>query len=196
MVAVASAAGPSVSASGAVLGCEPQRERHPAEDRGGEVDRAGDHEQRDAASGDVGGGHATALQRPRAERQATGAAGRQQDVGGLLGDGDLSAQPPGQMGTEHAAEGGDESQDRAVSSTSAATSHADRAPAKRSRTSPSPGSTETAATITSATSAIWMTRRTRWRASSPGAIAAEGPLSLPCAGASSAAALTVARGCR
>jgi len=89
-----------------------QHER-PRRDDAEEVHRARDEEERDGPPRDLAAGHPEAAQRPGAERQTARAAGRQQHVGGLLGEAELRAEAPGHAAAEHAAEDDDERGDRA-----------------------------------------------------------------------------------
>ena len=98
---------------GDLAGQHAGREAEAGDHHGDEVDRAGDEEEGDRAPADPLRRHPDPLQRPGAEREPAGAAGRQQHVGRLLRHRHLVAEPPREPPREDAAEGEHEGQARA-----------------------------------------------------------------------------------
>ena len=85
-------------------GEEAEREAEADDDHAEHVRHAREEEERDAAPRDPPGVHAAAFERPCAEREAAGAAGRQHGVGAELGEADLGAQTPAHAAAEDGAE--------------------------------------------------------------------------------------------
>jgi hypothetical protein len=77
------------------------------QDHANDVGDAGQQKERNRAAGDLAGLHSAAPQRPRAERQAARAAGRQQRVGAELGHADLVADAPAHTSAEDHPKHGD-----------------------------------------------------------------------------------------
>jgi hypothetical protein len=95
-----------------VAGQQADRLQRTEEDEGAAADRAGDQEEDRGAADREGGRDAGADQDHGAEREPAAAAGREEDVRGLLDHADVESLAPAESTIEGAAQGDDETQHR------------------------------------------------------------------------------------